>query len=443
MSPQTVTRDAVPHSYWPERLFSLLLAGLVAFLWLHVLPVRTNNVGATDFKTIYASAWNLRQARDAYQFQNITAAYLASGVIPPPTAYGHIAMYPPFNLVPIVPITLLPMAPAIWLWCIAGTIAIALAFAALAQAAGEEFGLRRGGRFVLILIAVLWPVFSYATIVQNVSLLATALSLLVVTTRNRVWLRSIALAFALLLKPHVALFPALALLLLRSKDGRRVAVQAMLLCAGLVAVGAIWMALDHQLAPQLRSYLGALRNEAAEGSMNPARRDIMAAGLQITSLSSLIGFWQNNPAYSNGISWTLLASLAAILLWSTLRINRLPEDALARSRFATIAAWCSFGMIATYHRTHDGLILAILLPCLIPQLKPAPFRLRPLLLPGFTFALFMLMAAIIPLANTGGPNGSNSFRNLLLFRQGPLFAASLAALLAFQLVLLARKPARA
>ena len=47
--------------------------------------------------------------RDAYQFQNITAAYLASGVIPPPTAYGHIAMYPPFNLAPIVPITLLPM----------------------------------------------------------------------------------------------------------------------------------------------------------------------------------------------------------------------------------------------------------------------------------------------------------------------------------------------
>ena len=119
-----------------------------------------------------------------------------------------------------------------------------MAFTALAQTAGEEFGLKRGGRFLLILIAVLWPVFSYATIVQNVSLLATALSLLVVTTRNRVWLRSIALAFTLLLKPHVALFPALALLLLRSKDGRRVAVQAILLCAGLVAVGAIWMALS-------------------------------------------------------------------------------------------------------------------------------------------------------------------------------------------------------
>ena len=134
--------------------------------------------------------------------------------------------------------------------------------------------------------------------------------------------------------------------------------------------------------------------------MNPDRRDLMAAGLQITSLSSLIGFWQSDPSSINAISWTLLALLAAVLLWSTRRINRLPEDALARSRFATIAAWCSFGMIATYHRTHDGLILAILLrgSSLSSNRRPSASGLaaaRVHLCP------LMLMAAIIPLANTG------------------------------------------
>ena len=412
-------------NYWPERAFALLLVAFVTLLVLAAFPVRTSIVGATDFKTIYASAWNLRHGVDAFSFQNVIAVLTANGVIPPPTAYGHNAVYPPFTLTLLAPLTFLPLVPAIWLWCIAGCVAIAAAFSALAQAAGDEFGLRRRSRFALILIAVVCPLFSFAAITQNVSLMAIALSLLVVTSRDRIWLRSIALALALLLKPHVALWPTLALLL-QKRDSRRVAIQAILLSAAVAIASVLWLALNHQLAPQMASYAAGIRDEVSFGSMNPTRQDMMAAGLQITSLNTLIGFWQSSPMMLKGLCWTLLAGLAAILLWSSDRISLLPPDTLDRSRFIVTAAWCSFGMIVTYHRAHDALILMVLLPWLLPKLKPAlgsTSSLTSRVLPWLLLALLLIFGAgIVPVHAVDPADGDYWIKHLLLYRQASVCA---------------------
>jgi hypothetical protein len=425
-------------NYWPEYVFALLWAGLVTLVWVNGYAIRTSIIGATDFKTIYASAWNLRHGIDAYRFEDVAAVLTANGVTPPPTAYGHNAVYPPFTVALLAPVTCIPLVPAIRLWCLAGWLAFSAALGGLAQAAGEEFGVGRFGRLLLVFLGVLYPVFSFATITQNVSLMAAALGLFAVTSRDRGWLRAIALAIALVLKPHLALWPALALLLLPQLDSRRVAIRAALLAAAAVVLSGAWMAFDRQLDPQLHSYLAALHAEVGSGSMSPTRRDTMAAGLQITSLSGLLGFWQLSAQLRDSLCWIALACLAAILLWAAGRTARLPEPMRERSRFLAAGAWCSLGMIATYHRAHDGLILLVLFPWLIASCKiRMPFRLLRLpLLSWATLALLLLFAA--PFSFTGGNEPSNSWKLLLLYRQAPVGAAALAALLALRMVLLVR-----
>jgi Glycosyltransferase family 87 len=426
-----------PVNYWPERVFALLIAGFFTFALLHGYSVRTSIVGGTDFKTVYASAWNLRHSLDAFRFENVTAVLRANGVTPPPTAYGHNAVYPPFTLALLVPITFIPLIPAVKLWAFAGCVAFSIALSALAQTAGEEFALGRGGRFLLIFFAVAYPVFTYATITQNVSLMASALALLAITGDDRTWLRSAGLAVALLLKPHLAIWPALSLLLLPEKNGRRVAAQAVLICFAVIALGGLWMAFDHQLVLQMQSYLAALRAEVGSGSMSPTQRDVIPAGLQITALSSLVGFWQTNPAAINGICWTLLAGVATILLWSTIRIGRLAEPVLARSRLIVAGAWCSFGMIATYHRAHDGLILLVLFPWIFANLKPSSSSQPVLAWP--TLAFLMLTGAIIPNGLIHLSNASDTVKQLALYRQASLCGTALTAVLATQMTLLARR----
>jgi len=64
----------------------------------------------------------------------------------------------------------------------------------------------------------------------------------------------------------------------------------------------------------------------------------------------------------------VLVALAVVLAAFTRRCHSAPSSVLA------FAAWCSFGLMATYHRAHDALILMGLLPWVCLTIGRGPRR---------------------------------------------------------------------
>jgi hypothetical protein len=168
---------------------------------------------------------------------------------------------------------------------------------------------------------------------------------------------------ALLLKPHLVVWIVLGLLLLGEPAGRRIVLRAAALAASFCVVVAAWLALAGTLVLQAHSFLGILAVESAGGaSMNASSMQPLPVIVQITALSSLAGFWTRNQTAYTAIGWTL-ALLAAVAIYRSTRI--LGE----RGKLLAVGSCCALGMVATYHRALDGVLLLILLPWAINRLR--------------------------------------------------------------------------
>ncbi len=425
-------RHAFWSGYWPERLGSLIAVGGVLLSILLNFPVGTWQGSGSDFKTMYASASLLARGIDGYSFQNIAQTFTQQHVVQPASWYGHAPVYPPFTLALIAPLTALPMVAAVWTWVILSGFVIACAIASLARLAGQEFSLSRPWRLAVIALAAAWPLLSFGLEMGNVSVIVSALSILAVTAPENVgtnspslWLRSLGLATALLLKPHLAFWVLLALLLMRHRPARLLAVRAIALAVAGVAATSAWIATQHDLTLQIHSYRAMLHSELAAGSMGSQTRNLEAVAAQITSLESLLGFWSG---HLHAVGLVLLLAGFAALVAVSLRLSAAAPEA----RLGLVSAWCAFGLIATYHRAHDCVVLILMLPWLLARVHASmrSSRLDRLAFPALALALILSIAprwetsqwlATMPII---GPAA-----NLQLYRQAPVAAAILACLL--------------
>jgi hypothetical protein len=178
----------------------------------------------------------------------------------------------------------------------------------------------------------------------------------------------VALALAFLLKPHLALWTGVGMFVLPERAARAVVVRAAVLIVGFTALTAAVMAAMGTLRVETSSYVAMLSAETSAGaSMNATSREVLPAVAQITSLESVVGFWIANPAVRLGLTCTLLLALGFLLLRRTRRVNT------ERGALVAMGAWSAMGMLATYHRAHDGVILLLAVPWVVDRVRRTPY----------------------------------------------------------------------
>ncbi len=413
--------------WWPEALAALLALSAVMGCVLSGFHPATWQASGSDLKTLYASAELFRLHQDPYNFQNINAVFHANNVVPPASWYAHAPVYPPFTLAAISLMTWIPMVPAVYLWMALSTLALAAAAYALAVLTGEVFGLSRGWRLALIAVFAASPLISFGLEMCNVSPLVAALCMIAVVVAGRssrlTGIAALCLSLGLLLKPHLAVWVLLGLLISRSRVDRRVAVAAGTISAAATLALGMWMAAHHLLRPDVTSYAHMVGVELSGGSMAPNNHELMAVAAQITSLTSLLGYAFHGRLLTVVSGSLLLLAFAGLFALSLRVSGRQPSARLVR-----LAAWSAFGLIATYHRAHDGVFLLITLPLLLARLRTswrAPFV--------WAFAALSFAMAFGPRWETmwwlATKPGLYHLANFLLYRQSPLAAALLVALL--------------
>jgi hypothetical protein len=234
----------------------------------------------------------------------------------------------------------------------------------------------------------------------------------------------VALGVALLLKPHLAVWMLLVLVLLPERRGRVVGLRAATI-AVLSGSAALLVATRGQLQMQVAAFLAMMRSEVAPGgSMNAGSREALPVVSQITSLHSLLGFWTSSTPVSVGVVLALVA-LCAVLVWQTRRVRGEHGASLAAG------AWCAFGLLTTYHRAHDATLLLVLTPWLVDRLRREPRAWQPWAT-VLLYAAMSLGPQLSAVARSAAVRGDRSLGSFLMLRQAGL------ADLALFLVLLSR-----
>jgi hypothetical protein len=373
MGPHSVYRTVGPYL----DVLTDCVAPLLALLGLTVSLLFSNNIrasgdSASDFKTLYASSYCFVHGIDAYQTANLKQVFEQNRVVVPSDWYGHAPVYPPSALAVFSPLTVLPMVQAAYAWQGLSALLMAGALCALSRSAWRVFRLSRPWRLTSTALFAACPLLGFGLVVGNVSVAVAAICVAIVfsTPNTPTWIAATGLAIALLLKPHIAIWLVFALLFGGSalrKEGRRTAGwSCALTTTALVAITG-WLWTNGMLVAQIRSFMVVLANESRGGSMDPSIRELLPTQAQITSLHSLIGFGWNDPIVAMIASITTCVGFVAVICLIRQRQNyeRLSEQ----QRLLFFASWFGFGMVATYHRAHDEIVMLILLPWLCLRLK--------------------------------------------------------------------------
>lgn len=424
-------------AWWPERLAAVLaLAGVLATSLAGYHVRRWPNSGS-DFKTVYASGTNLLRGLPAYRFENLAPVFQRQGVTPPPSWYAHAPIYPPFTPVLLAPILALPMAAAVYVWM--ALSALALLGALWAMSLRLERGLATGGlrleesarglsrrwRLLLLVLVAVSPLLSFGLQIGNLSVMASSLCLVAVMCVEvaPTSLLAVALAASLLLKPHLPLFLLLGMCVSRHRADRVLAVRAFFFFAAAVGLSCLALRWHHPLGLQLHDWSAMLHLELTSGSMNPSSRQILPVEAEITSLQTLFGFF-GNGAWLPALSWAVLVPAGALLV----RASRSAASGSGEERLELLGAWSTFGMLVTYHRTHDALLLLLLLPWMLLRWRRRrmdPVAWSVLLL----FAAISFSAAPSTLEALAAHHGLSHLAQFLLFRQAALATFLLLVLL--------------
>lgn len=352
------------------------MGGLTASA-LYEVQVRAADFGASDFKTLYASVWCFAHRLNAYSMANIQQVFVANGVVQPPQWFGHAPVYPWTTLALLSPLASMGMVPAAYVLIVLSGALMIVAVAALMRYAANDFGMGPVWRVALAVLCASLPLIGFGINLGNVSVATSALCFLAFVRRNSEspwlqrpsrWVPGAALAAAFVLKPHLALWVGIGMLLLPERAARAVVVRAGALVAGFTALTVGVMAAMGTLGLQTHAYLAMLSSEASTGaSMSATSRKVLPVVAEITSLDSVLGFWISNPVVRITLTFTALLGLGLLAVRLTRRVNS------ERAAMLAVGAWCALGLLATYHRAADAMLLLLLLPWALDRVRRKPW----------------------------------------------------------------------
>ena len=413
------------HSWWPERLAAVLALGGLILAFLPGFQISTWQDPSSDFKTMYASASCFLNGQRAYNFPNIEKVFHSNHVITPTSWYAHAPTYPPFTFGMIAPLTAFSMSTAVCLWLAIATLALIFGIWSLNRSVEQDFGLPRVWRLALIVLVTISPLVSFGLFFGNVSVLAASLCIIAVTTPGthhlRLW-RALALAVSLLLKPHLALLLIVGMLAARHKEDRLVAGMASAFFLVALLCFAAWN-FHLPFGMQLRDYTAMVKSEIATGCLNPRNHELLAPAAQVPSLESLLGYVVDTP-WMQAVNGTMLTLAAGLLLY----LSRILPYNNPATRLELLGAWSTFGLLSTYHRSHDAIVLFLLLPPLLAHLAQNARSV-------FAWGILLLSAALS--IGSWPPHfdwiattlASPRLAGLLVFRQSAISALLLLVLL--------------
>ena len=157
------------------------------------------------------------------------------------------------------------------------------------------------------------------------------------------------------------------MLLLPERATRSMVMRAIALVAGFTALTAGVMAAMGTLGFETHAYLAMLAAETSAGaSMNAASREVLPVVSQITSLDSIVGFWVTNPASRVLLTCAMLLGIGLLAIRQTRRVDT------ERGALLAVGMWCTLGMLATYHRAHDAVLLLLLVPWAVDRVRRTP-----------------------------------------------------------------------
>jgi len=100
--------------------------------------------------------------------------------------------------------------------------------------------------------------------------------------------------------------------------------------------------------------------------MSASSREALPVVSQVVSLQSILGFWIGSPVARDVLTCVLLLVTGLFMA----RWTRLVDS--QRGALLAVGAWCSLGMLATYHRAHDASLLILLLPWIVARIRRTP-----------------------------------------------------------------------
>ena len=326
------------------------------------------------------------------------------------------------------------MFTAVYLWLAIATFSLIFAIWSLNRSVEQDFGLPRIWRLALIALVTISPLVNFGLFFGNVSVIAASLCILAVTAPDvhslRPW-RALAFAASLLLKPHLALLLIVGMLASKRKEDRLVAGMASAFFLVALLCFTVWT-LHLPFGMQLRDYTAMVKSEIATGCLNPRNHELLAPAAQVPSLESLLGYFFDTP-WMQAINVTVLVLSAGVLLFLS---RTLPSQNPA-TRLELLGAWSTFGLLSTYHRSHDAIILFLLLPPLLAHLAQNARAF-------FAWGILLLSAALS--IGSWPPHfdwiattlASPRLADLLVFRQSAISALLLFVLLLAHLLHVAR-----
>lgn len=341
---------SAPRNYtWLDLLIAACVAGGLAASALFAVQFRTSTYAGSDFKTLYASVWCFAHRLDAYSIANLQRVFVTNGVVQPERWYAHAPVYPWTTLALLSPLAAVGMVPAAYIFGIASGALLAIALAALMRYAASEFDLGIAWRIAVALLCGCAPLLAFGLAMGNVSVAVCALCFLTFVARERslpwshagsTWLPGAALAIAFVLKPHIALWVGLGMLLLPERAARATAARALVPIAAFTALTAATMAALGTLRMETHSYLSMLAAETSAGaSMSAASREALPVVSQITSLEGMVGYWIASPALRMGLTCLMLLGLGLVLVRLIRRVNTSGERYWQSAHGAPWACW--------------------------------------------------------------------------------------------------------
>jgi Glycosyltransferase family 87 len=217
-------------------------AFLFPYMWatsvLCDLPLRTSSFAGSDMKTLFASVWCFAHGLNAYTIGNVQSVFVAHDVVFPGSWFGHAPVYPPTTLALLLPLTALPMVPAVYGVVVVSAVLFAIAATALLLNAAKN-ACPLLDESAIAAACACCPLFSFALSMGNVSVAASALCILSFVRRKHGtgWLYGALLAVAVLLKPHLAIWMLTGMLLLPERAARAVAARAAVIAGGFAIPG--------------------------------------------------------------------------------------------------------------------------------------------------------------------------------------------------------------
>lgn len=348
---------------WLDWLLAFAAVGsLAATVAANIPPIRTSEFTASDLKTLFASTWCFLHGQNAYDLANIAAVFRHNDIVSPGTWFGHAPVYPPFTLALLSPMVLFGPVITIRVVFVLSTMLFALATAALLRYSASTLGLPLPGRLVIASFCAAVPALAFALSLGNVSVAACALLVPSFLWRRSLprWLVAAFLACSLLLKPHIGFWTIACMVLLPEPRTRGTALRGCALMVAFAAFTALILAGRGELGLQMHGWLAMLHSErGGAASMSPGTREVLPLVSQICSLESVLGFWWAKSLPISIVTGILLLLSAAVLIARTWRASSEREALLCGG------AWSAFGLLATYHREHDALVLILLLPFLL------------------------------------------------------------------------------